>query len=812
MKFLTGCLLLVFLSSLYDNLYAQIKPSLIQGKVLAENHVPAEAATIVLLKYQDSSIVSSSITDKGGIFQFNNLPTGNYLLLVRSVGYIKSYTGPYKIVPGQSLSVPDIILSPDARQLKEVSVVSSKPEVEVRPGKIILNVQSSILADGNSVYDILRQSPGVRVDNSNNINIIGRQAALITIDGRPTNLTGDDLTGILKTMQANTIDRIEIITSGSAKYDASGGGIINIIMKKGKNVGANVAFTGSAGYGRYYKSNVGLVFNDRTNKFNIFGGYTFTDNKTFHDFTTDRMIDYDNMPSDYHVDYNSNEKINNNTFNLGTDYFISGSQTIGFLINGFIEEDNYTKDNNLKIFNQSVLDSSIAAASDLNRHITKVNYNLNYTDKLGKTGKALSADFDYHVYNRASAENITNKFYNSSGNIFHPDSLLQNISPSNIRNWLGKVDFTDPFSKTSKLETGIKYSKTISDNNQMFKSLTNGRYQNDPIFTNDFNYNENVNAAYVNFENQLDKFEITTSLRAEQTISSGNSATLNQIVKNNYIDLFPHALITYKYDERNIFSISYNRGIQRPAYQQLNPFYYYIDLYDYSAGNQYLKPEYSNSIELSYNYNRTFLATIYSTITGNAYDFQFYEQNDTTKVNTSLHENLGTVYTYGLRINTPVVFTSWWNADIFLDAAYQRYVTYPQYGYFNKGSQDIIFTITQHFVISKTVSVQLVAHYETPSLYGITEFRSYYFADAAISKQLFNKRGSLTLSGKDIFNTLRDRDFISYENLNMTTIDKRESQVFRLTFTYRFGKTTVKAAGVHHAGNEEEQDRTKEAN
>jgi iron complex outermembrane receptor protein len=811
MRVLLGCLLSAFITGFCSNLYAQSTPSSIQGKVLTESHLPAEAATIVLLKYRDSSIVNSAIIGKDGLFNFNGVQPGSYLLMVTKVGYNKAYSKQYQVTTGQILLIRDVILSPAATQLSEVSIVSNRPDIEVRPGKIILNIQNSIMAAGNSVFDILRQSPGVRVDNNNSISIIGRQNALITIDGKPTNLSGDDLIGVLKSMQSNTIDHIELITSSSAKYDASGGGIVNIVLKKGNNIGANATVTASGGYGRYGKGSTGVVFNDRTDKFNVFGNYGYSNNKSFHDVTSDRDINFNNVLSDYHVDYKAVQHEEDNTFGLGTDYFISPNSTIGFLVSGAVADVGFMKNNNLKISNQSVLDSIITANSNVNRHISRTNYNLNYTGKLDSAGKILTANLNYYTYNRSSDEYITNDFYDPSGGMYRDPLLLRNLSPSNIHIWLSKVDFTDPLSKTSKLEAGIKYSSVTSNNDLIFGPLVNGQYQNDPNFTNHFVYTENVNAAYVNLENKFNKFNLTTGLRAEQTIAKGNSVTLNQVVSSNYLDLFPQALITYNYDDKNDLSLSYNRGIQRPNYEEINPFLYYLDLYDYRAGNPNLKPEYSNTIELSYSHNKIIVATLYTTILSGAYDFSFYEQNDTSKVNVSTNINLGTIYTYGMRLFAPVVFTNWWNANFTADIPYQRYVAYKQYGNLDKGTQDIILTGTQNFIIDKTVSAELYGYYESPTFYGVSQFKANYYVNAAIGKQLFNKRGSIKLSVTDVFNTRRDRSSVNYENVNIAIMDKVESQVAKLTFTYRLGKTSVKST-THHTGNEDEQKRANAGN
>lgn len=811
MRLLIGCLFSAFLACLFSTSHAQVAEAVLEGRIVTENGTPADASTVVLLKSRDSSIVTSAIADNTGIFHFADLQAGSYLLLISKAGYKKMYAGPYNTVSGETFITPRIVLKQLVQSLSEVSVVSNRPDIEARPGKLILNVQNNLSAQGNSAFDILRQSPGVRVDNSNNINIIGRQSALITIDDKPVNLSGEDLVAVLRGIQASTIDRIELVTGGSAKYDASAGGIINIVLKKGKNNGFNGSFTGVAGYGKYHKSNAGIVFNARTNKFNIFGNYSYSDNKNVHNITTDRNINFNDTLSNYHTDYNSLQAIHVNTFGLGTDFYLSKTQTIGFFVNGSVTNENFAKNNNLTIYNQGIYDSTITAVSNLKRNVSRINYNLNYSGKLDSAGKTLTADLNYTTNNRTSDEYITNMFYDASGNQYRSSEWLQNLSPSNIKVWLSRVDFSDPISKTSKFEAGIKFSDVISDNHLIFGPFVNGAYTSDPKFSNHFKYTENVNAAYANYQNRFNKFDLVAGLRAEQTIATGNSSTRGEIVNSNYTGLFPSVMLTYSADTKNDWTISYNRGIKRPGYEDINPFLYYLDLYDYRSGNPDLKPEYTTNIELSYNYNKTLLTTLYVNIINEAYEFRYFVQNDSSKVNINIPKNFGSIYNYGIRFLTPATLTNWWNIDFKVDAAYQRYVAYPANGNLNKGTQDVILSGDQHFKISKTITADLFGSYETPSFYGISQFKANYYLDAYIGTQLFNSRVSLKLSMNDVFNTRRDRFSTNYQNLYMNTIDKTETQVVKLTFTYRFGKVATKSA-LHRTGNEDEQTRLNSIN
>ncbi|MCO5951030.1 TonB-dependent receptor [Mucilaginibacter flavidus] len=808
MKLITVCLLwAILLAVTFDNAHAQVALSSIQGKVLTDARVPAESATIILLKARDSSIVSSTIIGKNGRYRFDDVPADSYLLLATMIGFNRVYAGPYELEEDKTFRVSEIVLKPSSNQLKEVTISSTRPEIEVRPGKITINIPNSLTAEGSSVLEILRQSPGVRVDNSNNINIIGRQNALVTIDGKATSLTGDDLATYLRSLQSSAIDRIELITAGSAKYDASSGGIVNIVLKKGTNVGANGSITATAGYGKYYKSNIGIAFNDRMDKFNVFGSYNFTADKTFRNIMTNRFINFDGVLSNYDVNYRNVQQSTNSGFNLGADVFISPKHTIGFLINGMSRHDDFTKNNGLNISNQGSLDSIITANSALSRHVTKINYNINYSGKLDKAGTTLMADLNYTTFNRSSSEYITNQFYKADWSPYRADLLLENLSPSTIHIWLSKLDFSTPLSKTSTLETGVKNSHVSSNNDLIFGPKVGNEYIPNPNLSNHFYYTENINVAYLNYQNKFNKVDLTIGVRGEQTTSNGNSVTMNSKISRDYFSVFPQTLVTYHINDKNELSLSYNRGIGRPAYEEINPFLYYIDLYDYRSGNPNLKPEYSNNIELSHTYKKIITTSLYATIISDAYDFGFYEQNDTSKVSILTHTNFGRIYNYGIRFSAPVAVNAWWNAYFHIDASYQRYVAYPQNGNLNKGTQDVIFNTIQSFKLGAGVNASITGVYESPNFYGINQNKAQYRVDAGLGTQLFNKRGTLRLNVLDVFNTQRDRAQTNYQNLNQTIVDKKESQVARLTFSYRFGKTTVKAAADHRTGNEEEQKR-----
>lgn len=810
MRVKIGCFI-AFLANLFTFCYAQTGSSTIRGSVLIQNGKAADAATVVLLNLPDSSVALSALVNATGTYEFLNIAAGNYVVLATRLGYKKEYSDAYTLNPGQDLTILPITLTSISKELKEIAIVGRKPYIEVRPGKTIINPASSIIADGQSALDILRQSPGVRVDNGDNISVSGRQEALILIDGKTTNLSGADLAALLKSTQGSNIDRMEVITGGSPRYDAAAGGIINIVMKKGKNVGTNGTYTASAGYGNYYKANTGISFNNRGNSYNIFGSYNLSAGKTFKNFDTDRNIDYEGVLSSYNTMYRSVYENLTHNFRLGTDFFLSPRHTIGFLVSGNISNTDYQKNNTLSIYNQNVKDSTIKAYSTLDRDIRSFSYNLNYTGKLDSTGRSLSLNTTFTENSRHSDEYITNNFFDGAGNPYRDPLLLQNLSPTKMRNFSALLDYTNPLPKGAKFEAGLKFSTTKTDNNLVFGPKVGTVYTIDNTFSNHFIYNERIGAGYVNYAGKFGKMDVNAGLRGEYTNSTGNSVTQHESTKRSYFNLFPTVILNYHYNDKNDYAVTFTRGISRPIYDKLNPFLYFIDLYNYQAGNAYLRPVYANTLSISHTYNQEITTKLYASLaTGAA--FPFYTQDDATKVLLNTDVNLGRVHNIGINITAPIKFTSWWNSNYDIDASYQRYIADPQYGDFDQSTGDLIVNTTQSFKISNVLGAELMGHYETPTLYGINQFKANYYADAGISMQILNKLGKLSLVANDIFKTNRDRTSTRYQNLDRYTVDRREYRIVTLNFSYRFGKISVKGANRHRTGSEEEQKRMSAGN
>ena len=799
MKFLAGFFLTGIILITYSFSYAQSSYT-ITGRVIITSTSFAEGATISLLQRSDSSSVKSTVCNDHGIFELKGIVPGNYIVLVNSVGYYKFYSAPINVV-NNNIHLPDVALTPATNGLKEVTITAKRDYIEVRPGKTILNVDRSILAAGNSVFDILATAPGVRILD-NGIYVKGGQKALIAIDGKPIGqLSDEQLADLLKSYQSSMISQIEIMSNPPAKYDASGGGVINIILKKSKDYGFKASITESAAAGQDYKLNSGINMDYRIKNLNFFANYNFNDSKTPRILDIDRTIGQTTLNDNYI----SVTHLLNNGFNGGVDYNLSAKQTVGVLLYGYHNQIDIDKNNTTDILNQRVLDSDIITNSHINRSITNLNYNLNYKGSFGKADNTtLSADFDYSTYRRYSTEPLESDFFLPDG-VQYRDLFYVDYSPSQINVRSERIDFTQALSKTGILGLGLRNDQANSNNTIDFRQgpRADSVYTKVPSLTDQFTYSERINAAYINYDDKFNNTCIALGLRAEQTTSLAESRNPNKTTSGSYLDFFPNVEITQPVDKDNTLVLAYNRRITRPQYQDLNPFVAYIDEYSYSTGNTFLKPEYFTTYQVTDVFKQKYKLDLSVQETKDFF-VPIFQQDDLTKVFKSTIINIGTRYEYNADATLPVDITKWWNANVYLYGSYQKYVYNT--GNPDKTTTDFEIKVTQNFTITNTIRAELFTGWESPTYYGIKQYADEWSTRAGVSKSILNDNGSIKLSISDIFNSQDYKYTSQYQNLNLTGFEKAGSRFVTATFTYRFGKQSVQN-NKHANANADQQKR-----
>jgi len=772
----------------------------------AQQTIPA--ATILLYAAKDSSLMSTAMTDNNGKFNISAAP-GRYYIVSTSVGYSKVKTAPFQLVISSAFQVPVITLKENSKQLSEVNVTAAKPVLERRADKLIFNVDATPSAAGLNALEVLKKAPGVTVDYNENISLAGKTNVLVTIDGKQTYLSGTEVTNLLKSMQSSEIESIEVINNPGSRYEAnSTGGIINIKTKKSKNLGFNGNVSLGGGFNKYLQSSNSVNLNYRRQYFNIFGTYGYNTSKYEQNLILNRVTPGTDDPLYFTQKSQETSRNATNNFKIGTDFFLSPHHTIGFLVKGNLNDYHESSNSTENIGNSfEQTDSILRTPSTQVSNRKNFSYNINYKGILDTAGQELSIDADYSTFDGKSNGNYINRFFLPDGSFFKNGLVYRNSSPSNIDIKAIKADYTLPFNKKLKLDAGAKIADVKSDNNYVYENDVNGNWIVDPTKSNRFEYDERVDAAYATLNLTLGKTNLQGGLRAEHTRSTGNSVTTNEVTVRDYTNLFPSLLISQNFDANHTLNFSYSRKINRPNYQNLNPFIFYLDQYTYNQGNPNLQPEYANSFELGYLLLQKYSVTLNYTHTADVIT-QILLQNEVKKSIYQTVLNLASSDIASLTFNFPVTITNWWNMNNNIISYYQQ-IKAPDLNNNDLNSKQFSTNIyaQNNFTLTTLISADAALAFSTPQIEGAFKVKSMFSADAGLRYNFPNKLGSLKLGVSDIFHSQKAKVSSTLTDNVYNLQQYGTSTSARLTFTYRFGKSTVKSARSRSTGLDDEQKR-----
>lgn len=781
----------------------------INGNVIDGQKKPLEYVTIILLKAQDSSLVKSAFTDLDGKFVYENIVDGEYLVSAMMMGYKKTFSKAFTVnETNRQIIIDPIKLIAESKLINEVSVVAQKPFIERKMDKLVLNVASSSASAGNTALEVLEKAPGVTIDKDDNISMKGKQGVLIMLDGKPTYMSSADVANMLRNMQSDQIETIELITSPSARYDAAGtSGIINIKTKKNKNMGLNGTLTAGSGYGRSSKYNGGTNLNFRKGKFNAFGNYNYGNNGRLNNLNLNREVDFQDTLTSFRQLNNWDNRRFSNSYKAGIDFFINSNHTIGVLVNGYANKNDESSSNSTlrnNNFNQSESIDIIASNKETYSNIA---YNMNYKGTLDTLGKELTIDLDYSNYSGMQDE-LRNNFYTLSDGSAKNPLYIKNYAPSTIKVRSLKADYTHPLSKSTKVEAGVKSSRVRTDNDLLLARLAGTNWVADQDYTNRFIYEEDIYAGYLNFATEIKNTGIQLGLRAEQTQSTGNSVTKNELTERNYLEFFPSVSLSQKISKDHQLGLSYSRRIDRPSYDNLNPFLNFLDEYTFQKGNPLLRPQFTSSFDLSHTYKGGITTSLNYSRTKDAM-IPVTEQEDETKKTYAIRRNIDQQEVLGLNIYAPIPVAKWWNINNNVQLFYMGFKTKSDGGDLNSGQTAVTYNMDHSFTINKTFTAETSVQYQSPLQYGIFKIQSQTVLNAGLRKSFMDKKASIRLSVNDIFNTRRERISTTYQNMNLNFTEKGETQVANLTLSYNFGKKEVKDARRRNTGLEDEAGRMK---
>jgi hypothetical protein len=781
------------------------KTKSISGSVKNTRNEELAGAAIKLLKAPDSVLIKGETTTAAGKFQFNNLLDGNYILVISSVGHKKFTSSPITIDESHSTIVlPVIFLSLSGNnQLKEVIVTSKKPLIEQDIDKTIVNVESMISSATSNTLEVLEKTPGVTVDMNGSITLNGKQGVLVLIDGRSTHMSGQDLASYLKSLPGGMLDKLELMDNPPSKYDAAGGAIINIKLKKNKDLGLTGNLNSSYSQGKMARTYTVLNLNYNHRKLNYFGniGYSTDGNRSKDYYDRKFFTPSDELYSRVMLDNISRGTSRGITSRLGLDYSLSDKTIIGFQVN---LQTRPRKDNNRfesQSFDQGMgLDSINSGFSGSNFDWTNVGANLNFQQKLSKAGRELSGDLNYIRY-QSDGIQLFNNYVEMPGAAKNSTGNFKYGIKSGITIYNAKLDYVHTLKNKASLEAGVKSSIVENDNDSRYYNIYTSGESAEDSRSNHFIYDENINSAYLSVRKNWKRIGGQLGIRAENTHLKGNqlgnSAVQHSEFTQDFTDVFPTVFISYKLDSlgRHTLTGSLARRINRPNYQQLNPFLSFRDNFTYSSGNPELQPNYQYRSELRYSFKQ--LLTLGLSY-GHLINVIIPSTEAVGNIFINRPYNIGEGSIIILSTNLNVKPAKWWmlNTNLQIGHLTATGTVYSQS--LNSSFYSYRLNILNQLTFKKGWSGELAGYWSGKDLNSQSITKARMRLNGAIQKKLFKDKASLKLTYEDIFHLwVTKENSISIKQASFYHQSEWDTQRVGIAFTYRFGNETFSRKRRH---------------
>lgn len=722
--------------------------------------------------------------------------------MMKTILYILALSFLPSLTHAQQQPVADTM---KVQQLKDIVISGRTPQVERKPDRVVFNVQNSILASGSNVWETLRRAPGVQTNDNGQVTA-NNKSVTVYMDGKAVQMTGENLAAYLSGLPADNISKIEVMSVPSAKYDAQGGGIVNIITKKSRQQG----FNGSAG-AAYTQATlpsymVNGTFNYRQQKLNIYGNYGYTDKQIRRRLDGYAIYETPGAYADWRNSRTLDPVTKSHSYQLGADYNIDTKQVFGFRMTGFNSEKTNTANIATSVYNdhRTVADSLLRTGNYSNGTTSNYSFNVNYKLNLDSAGTSMNIDLDYVPYKNTSDQYVNTISYIPDGS-FNRNFDIFTPSSQRIDIWSGKIDLTYKLAGRWDMESGVKYNSISSDNSFLYYDVASK-----PVYdagrSNEFRYTENTSAAYTSASRTIGKWSLQGGLRAEYTRITGNSITLNTINKKNYLRLFPTVFVSYKPSDDHVFSLNLDSRIERPGYMQLNPARFYTSPYSFQQGNPALQPAIFTNGELNYTFKENY------TLTAGFHRMKGLMSNVTVQDNATrtfydTQQNLDLIDDYSLQFQTNVSPAKWWEMTVTLWGAFRRQHSMFTDGYFATHNFVTELSTSQSFTLSKKLGIkaELNANYRSPLYQGVLYVYKTSDVSIGFSKSVLKKQGTIKLAFADIFYDNPYRLDIAYAQQRNGTHIKSDTRNVALSFSYKFGKNISPTRKRQTASEEERQ-------
>jgi outer membrane receptor protein involved in Fe transport len=764
------------------------KEGMITGRVLENGSgIPMEFVNIVLFRAKDSTMVTGTITDAAGKFSMKELPFGRFYLTANFIGYEKTIKDSLFINPQQkSMDIGTISLNIAATNLEGVEIVADRDRVTYQLDKKIVNVSQDLKSAGGTAIDVLENVPSVKVDIEGNVTMRGSGSFTVLIDGRPSVLEANDA---LQQIPAASIDHIEIITNPSVKFDPDGtAGIINVVTKKTKAAGLNGIVNASIGTNNKYSADA--LFNYRTGKVNLFAGADYrlwnmraegeSENLTYSGDTTFYRIT------------DSHNKMNRDGygFKAGIDYFINDQATLTLSGKYGYYDFGRNRNGDMTFYSDPIMDQEYAHSKNSSeREGTYYEATANYVRKLDQKGQKLELMGFFSNRNGDDREEQEEFPTDSEWNPVGPaEDMVLTIETDNSFDYLIKADYTLPFNTVSKLEAGYQSRFYIDEelyDFYDFDTLYNSWTENE-LYSNDVDFRRDIHSLYSTYANEWKGFGFQLGLRGEYSYRSIKNVKSDEASVLDRFDLFPSIHISKGFLENQQVMLSYSRRINRVRAQMLDPFVSYMDPYNIRQGNPDLKDEYIDSYDLGYQYKfeKSFIALdVYYRVTHNLISRITTMQDNGILLTT--FENQNKDHALGGEITWNGDVTKWLNLFATADAYYYRLEGEAEGEAVDEDDFTWEARLTASIKLKHDIRFQLTGSYVGPKITVQGREEGYFMSNLSARKDFFERKLSVTLSGRDLFRSAKQEQTTSGEGFYNHSLFRRESPMIMLNVSYR---------------------------
>ncbi|GGK69005.1 TonB-dependent receptor [Rufibacter glacialis] len=746
---------------------------------------------MALVRKADAAIIDGAGVEATGRFHLKNPAPGTYILKISALGFATQETPPFEVTSGAfSKDFGKIGLKQDSKVLKEVTVEGLRPTIVNHPDKMVVSVEGTAMAAGSTALEVLSKSPGVWVDQDGNIQLNGKAGVKVMIDGKPSYLSGKQLQTMLQSMPAENLKELEIISNPSSRFDAEGNaGIININLKKNTQAGLNGSVYTGYQYNGLHGFSGGGNLNHKAQKWSSFANLNLSRRGNLRTNTMERLF-HSEKGSTWFDQVGREEGIRiTPSLRLGSDYDLNDRHSLGATVNFTTQaSDNFyhTDSDLLEPLPQD--NEFIQARNAVEGSYFNVTTNGHYLYKIDTLGSTFTTDLDFvRIGDKNTSQFLNSYQYPNSGKPMKAENLGSE-NPSGYFIYSAKADFIKKYLNKSKLEIGLKTSYVKSDNELRFFAQEGSSRVSDPLRSNHFIYKETILAGYLNYSLNLGaKWSLQAGVRAEHTSSEGYSVTLQKSTPKDYLDFFPSVFLQQKVSDNYQLTYNYSRRISRPNYGSLNPFIFYLDPRTWAQGNPGLRPQYSNSFQMTQTFKNSYILTLgYSKTT----DFigEIPVQNKENNTTTFGPQNVDDFDNLFSTLVVPIKVSKKWDINNTLNLGYQEFSIWLQ-DKLQENSQFYYTLNSNHNVLlPQKMKLELNAGYQGPQAYGLYKIEQNWWLDAAVKRSFLKDQLEASLSVTDIFRT---RYVVGAANIgqDINAFDQYfGAQSVRVNLRYRFTK------------------------